>query len=195
MCRQPSLTAFMTICLFSIQPSMANPACGEQITGEAYYEIEKRSYTLNDEQEDELKSLSKRLSGDWRGELVQIECKGTVDHPIKLIDSSTVRLEIKSHSKKRLNLHADLDFREQNKKVIYQRRIFERRDIDSFLSNGPDILILTEKSYQNLQFSRGTVLVETIYKVLIDQNTLHLDIITFTNGFFSIEERWILSRW
>ena len=100
---------------------------------------------------------------------MQLECKGTVEHPIKLVDSSTARLEIKSHRKNRLNLYADLDFREQNKKVTYQRRIFERRYIDSFLSNGPNILTLTEKSYQNLQLSLGTVLVETIYKVLFDQ--------------------------
>ena len=191
MSRQKNFFLFVAISFFSIQPAIANQSCSERIAGEAYYEIDKHPYSLSKEQENQLEEVVDRLAGDWRGELKQIECKGSVKHPIKITDSSSVELEIKSHSEKRLKLHADLDFRDQNKKVLYHRRIFEKRDIDTFLSNGPDTLIVTEKSYQSLQFSRGTVLVETIYKVKFEQNLLQLDIITYTNGFFSIEEQWL----
>jgi hypothetical protein len=71
---------------------------------------------------------------------------------------------------------------------------FERY-LQSYRFNGPDILILTEKRYQHSRQHAGNVLIETIYKIIINDETLQLDIITLSNGFFSIEERWSLTRW
>jgi hypothetical protein len=106
------------MCVSSIPLPSASPSCHEQITDKLYYELEKRSYCVNKEHESELNRLSDTLIRDWTSELEQTECKGSILQPIKIIDSSRVTLEIRSHSLDRLNLHAQIDFRKQNKKVI-----------------------------------------------------------------------------
>lgn len=159
---------------------------------EAYYETDNSAYSLTKLQEGQLNDLIDRLNRVWRGELKQIECKGTIERPEKIIDSARVRLEIDSQTNNRLEMHAHIDFREQNKKIIYRRRIFERPDINSFVTNGNDILIVTEKSYQSQRFTLGTVLMETIYKIRFERGSLQFDIITYNNGFFNSEEQWTL---
>ena len=116
------------------QHSLAYQYYGEQITDDSYYEIDKKPYQLNQTQQDQLDDIIEALDGQWRGELNLIECKGTVKSPVKIIDSSTVKLKIKTHNRKRLKLHADLDFRQQDKKVLYNRKIFERRYINDFVA-------------------------------------------------------------
>lgn len=189
-----NLLIYTTLSICAIQQALASPSCSENITDESYYEIDNRHYLLTEEQENQLAQLLDELTGDWRGELVQTECRGTIEQPIKIIDSSSVRLEIRSHSINRINLHAHVDFRKQNKKVIYQRRIFEQRDINSFVTDGSNAFIVTEKSYRHFNFSIGTVLLETIYKIRFEQSYLYLDIINYTNGFFNSEEHWVLRR-
>lgn len=114
------------------QHSLAYQYYGEQITDDSYYEIDKKPYQLNQTQQDQLDDIIEALDGQWRGELNLIECKGTVKSPFKIIDSSVAKLKIKIHNRKRLTLHADLDFRQQDKKVLYNRKIFDRRYLDSF---------------------------------------------------------------
>jgi hypothetical protein len=177
------------------QQLLAYPHCGEQIVDDSYYDIDKIRYDLSKAQQEQLNDVIEKLEGQWRGELNIIECKGTIKSPLKIIDTSAAKLSIKAHSKRRLKLHADLDFRQQDKKVLYNRKIFERRYIGDFTANGPDILIVTEKSYRQHRFSLGTTLIETIYKIMFIENKLHLDIITFNNGFFESEERWRLTHW
>lgn len=195
MFRQICFVTFALLTYTYAHQLFAQPDCSQQITDNNYYHIDKERYVLSKAQALLLHDVANRLIGDWRGELETITCEGTVKHPIKTIDSSIVKLEIREHSKQRLKLNADLDFRQQDKKVLYARKIFERRYIDSFLSSGSDALILTEKSYQKLPFSYGTRLVETIYKIMFVGETLQLDIINYNNGFFNSEERWTLTRW
>lgn len=172
---------------FSLQ---AYPDCSFQIEDDTYYEFDR--LRLNDKQQDQLDHFRERLDGDWRGELIQTECKGSIKHPYRQVDSSEVKLDIRTQPRNRLSMHADLDFTVQDKKVIYQRILFERPHLFSFLANGDNAFILTEKSYQRLSPLKGNVLIEITYKVLFKDDLLYLDIITFANGFFSIEERWKL---
>jgi len=176
-------------------PLLAYPPCDEQIIGQQYYDIDKTSYELTRTQQTQLDSIIKRLDGEWQGKVDLTECKGTLKSPYRLHDSSTAKLNIKAHNTKRLKLHADLDFVQQNKKVLYNRKIFERRYINDLVANGPDIAIVTEKNYRQLQFSQGATLIETIYKIRFIDDQLQFDIINFSNGFFASEERWLLTRW
>ena len=181
---------FIVFSLTSLN-SVAGHDCTSYISDEDYYDL-KDNITISKHEKVILADLAERLIGDWRGELVQIECKGNIQKPKKLIDSSYAKLEIKEHSKDRLKMKASLDFRKQNKKNVYIRSFLERRYIQSYTFNGPDILILTEKNYQHSMQYGGNVLIETIYKIIISDEALQLDIITYSNGFFSSEERWSL---
>jgi hypothetical protein len=120
-----SLTGLI-LCLSVTQQTFVNPSCNEQITDERYYDINKTVYALTEDQENYLNSIADKLVGDWQGELEQIECNGSVKNPTKLIDSSAVKLAIRSHNQQRLlQMRTGLDFHQQNKKVIYARKIFE----------------------------------------------------------------------
>jgi hypothetical protein len=189
-------TPALLVIVFSIVSlnSFAAQDCTSQIIGDDYYNLDDNISLLKQEKVI-LAEFSERLIGYWQGELEQIECKGSIKKPMKVIDSSYAKLEIKEHTIDHLKMKADLDFRNQNKKTFYLRPFFERRYIQSYTFNGPDILILTEKSYQHSWQHGGNVLIETIYKIIISDETLQLDIITYSNGFFSTEERWSLTRW
>ena len=188
----PSLL-FIVFSLTSLN-SVAGQDCTSYISDEDYYDL-KDNITISKQEKVIITDFAERLIGDWRGELQQIECKGNIKKPEKLIDSSYAKLEIKEHSKDHLKMKASLDFRKKNKKTVYLRPFLERRYIQSYTFNGPDILFLTEKNYQHSRQYGGNVLIETIYKIIISDEALQLDIITYSNGFFSVEERWNLERW
>jgi hypothetical protein len=173
--------------------SVAAQDCTSYISDEDYYDL-KDNITLSKKEKVTLGDLAERLIGHWQGELEKIECKGNIKKTEILIDSSYARLQIREHNKDRLKMKANLDFRKQNKKTVYFRPFFERRNIQSYTFNGPNILILIEKNYQHSAQYGGNVLIETIYKIIVSDNTLQLDIITYSNGFFSIEERWSLTK-
>jgi len=167
--------------------------CTSPDTDDGYYDIQEH-ITLDKREKAILDNFSKRLVGDWRGELVQIECKGNIKQPEKFVDSSYADVEIKEHSKNRLKMKAELDFRKQNKKTLYFKPFLDRRYLQSYLFNGPDIAIIVEKHYQHSHRYGGNTLIETIYKFILNKEQLQLDIITLNNGYFSTEQRWSLTK-
>ena len=169
----------------------AQPNCTSQINDD--YDLNEQ-FIISKQDKGALTEFSHRLIDDWRGELVLIECKGNIKAPQKIIDSSYADVDIRQHTSERLKIKAELDFRNQNKKMLYVRPFFEQRYIQSYTLNGPDILIFTEKNYQHSHQYGGNTLIETIYKFILDNDTLQLDIITISNGYFSSEERWSLTR-
>lgn len=172
---------------------VAQQDCTSRIDDDDYYDLQDNR-VLSTKDESQLTEFAARLIGDWRGELVQTECKGNIKTPNKIIDTSYANVTIRGHTINNLQMEAELDFRQQNKKTLYFRPFFETRDLHSYLFNGPDIVIMTEKKYQYAYPYGGSTLIETIYKVMLTDERMQLDIITISNGFFSVEERWSLIK-
>ena len=179
--------------MFLTIPTMAlanNDICDYPINDADYFDIP--AYELTENDINNLEKIADYLVDDWYGELIQNECIGS--DPIFQTDSSPVDLEIKMPFNQRLELKAELDFRQQNKRMYYKRHLMEKRDIIKVVSNQDDAYIITEKAYRN-NAHYGTTLVETVYKLLIhDHDNITLDIVIITNGYFSLEQHWFLYR-
>jgi len=168
--------------------------CTIAVGGDNYFDIIKPD-RLDEESVSHLEDLHELLDNDWRGTVTQTECIGH-NYDLELVtDISHTTLRITEPFSNRLRMTASISLANQKKRIEYRKTILHKRDIISVLSNNDDAYIVTEKAYHRSKEMLGNTLIETVYKVLIrDRRSVQLDIITYTNGFYAVEQRWQLTR-
>ena len=147
--------------------------------------------TLSDDEKDKLTNIYRNIEGTWKGESVEIDCRGPDRNPVKKYKNSTVVTDIKLNSDGNLKIRADTYYIEdkvtrlKNLKLLGDSNIYELE----FISDN-NFFFSERYRRSDPKFSR---LVETIYEIKLNRNSLLILRSYYTNGVYTGEERWTLN--
>lgn len=155
-----------------------------------YYNLDATK-TLSNEEKDKLDNLFRSIEGKWKGESVEIECKGPDRAPVKKYKNSTIATNIRLNSNSSLKIKADAHYvqekvtRLKNLNLLGDSHIFELE----FTNNNN--VIFSER--YRISLPKNSRLVETIYDIKLNRNSLLILRSYYTNGVYTGEEKWSMS--
>ena len=160
---------------------------------DAYYNLDAGKI-LSDEEKDKINNLfetiTKEWRGNWKGQSIEVECKGSDDALIKNFRNSKITTNFKLDSTNNLIVKAEAYFAEEKKiklktlKLLDDLNIFE---IEFISKNN----IVFSTRYRRSE-SEHKQLIETIYKIKNTSKSLLIQRIYYTNAIYTGEEKWSL---
>jgi hypothetical protein len=153
-----------------------------------YFNLETNT-VITDEDKAAMEKIFKIIDGKLEGESKSTECKGPDRAPRKEYSSSVMTADARLTSDSDLAISATKNYT-QNKMIRHENlilpgnmRIFE---IEILNDNG---VTLSERS-RRMNANDASRLVETIYEIIIDENSVTLTRSYYTNGVFVGDEVW-----
>ncbi|GAB3115089.1 hypothetical protein GCM10027217_47060 [Pseudomaricurvus hydrocarbonicus] len=160
--------------------------------GEGYYELENEYIPTVDEK-NQLENLFRQLEGDWLGDLIFKDCKGSVGEPREEYQDATLEVDIELDSAGNLNIHAEKTFAEDNVLRLENLELLNGFWIYDLNMVADNHFVFIEKSRRN-NVNAGARLVETRYEIIADQSSLSMQRVTYINGYYASQEEWQLFR-
>jgi Leucine-rich repeat (LRR) protein len=190
-------TTFLLISTFAISSNVLAIECFEKSPNlitlkDDYYNLENSRVLTNNEIE-KLNEIYDNISGRWEGEVIISECTGPDNAPVVNVQTSSLTADISTNSSGRLLIGAELNNTINN--------ITGGRSLD--LLNNSNIMEITFISKNNFTFTekfrlsnvnRGSRLIEHIFGVKRNGDSLSINLSVFINGIFVTHEAWSLTK-
>lgn len=154
-----------------------------------YYDIDVIK-KLSDDDKTKLNTLFDKIEGKWKGESSYSECKGPDRAPKIVSKSFTIESSIKLDSNSNLIISAKKSYSNNVTKrevitLLGNLRIFE-------LKLSKNTLIFSERARLR-NVNKSSRMVETIYEITLNSNSLIFIRSYYSNGVFVAEEKWSMN--
>jgi len=148
-----------------------------------YYDLGLYKKLTSDE-EKALSSYFNKMSGDWVGRSIHMECKGPIKSPERIIKEAKVTSDIRNNGNSVLTVSYDANYLESRISTLHKIKTLGNKNIFvlSFLND--DSLSFSEK-YRRRNATGGALLVENIFDIKMNNDTLEINLTAYHNGFFA----------
>lgn len=153
------------------------------IDGEKYYDLGlNKKLTNNDEKE--LSAYFNKLSGEWTGDLIHTECKGSQKSPKKITKKAKVTSNIRNAGNGVLKVSYDANYLESRISTLHKIETLGTKSIFVLNFLSADNLNFTEK-YRRRNAAGGSSLIENIFDIQVKKDAIEIHLTAYLNGFFA----------
>ena len=153
------------------------------IDGEKYYDLSlNKKLTNNDEKE--LSAYFNKLSGKWVGDLIHTECKGSQKSLKEITKKAKVTSNIRNIGNGVLKVSYDANYLESRISTLHKIETLGSKSIFVLNFVSADNLSFTEK-YRRRNATGGSILVENIYDIQVQNDVLEIYLTAYHNGYFA----------
>ena len=148
-----------------------------------YYDLGLYKKLTNKEKK-AISSYFDKISGDWDGSLVHMECKGSIKSPQRVIKETKVTSDIRNNGNSVLTVSYDANYLESRTSTRHKIKTLGNKNIYVLNFSDDNNLSFSEK-YRRGNGSGGAFLVENIYDIQMGKHSLNIDLTVYHNGFFA----------
>lgn len=197
MCKKYNINLIITILLSMLlyTNNVAATKCYEKSPNlislkDKYYNLETIKI-LTAEEKTKLNTLFDKIEGEWKGDLIHIECKGPDSAPRRRSKTASIESIIKLKSNNNVTFSANKSYtnnvtRNEILTLLGDLRIFELEFLNM------NSIVFSERGRKK-NVTKGSRLTETIYKITLNHDSLIFVRSYYSYGVFVAEEKWSMN--
>lgn len=151
-----------------------------------YFDLDIYKKLTNTEKR-ELSSFYDRISGDWVGNSIHMECKGPINSPERITKEAKVTAGIQNNTNNELTISYDANYLKSRTSRLHKIKTLGNKNFFALKFSSDNSLNFSEK-YRKRNALGGTILVENIFDIKVDNDLLEIKLTVYNNGFFAWSE-------